>query len=174
MPRYHVLVVDDEEAYLDAMREMLSSYGLRVSVARNASHALNLMDREPPGLFLIDIVLPDVDGPALIRQIREWPRWAKAPILVVSAKATEDDKKAALEAGATAFIAKPFTTQELRAALRPCVPATQELKKLRAGPIPWRRADNPPRNRKLLSTAPGRSGPGVVSIPPNHPSSSAG
>jgi two-component system KDP operon response regulator KdpE len=129
MIRSRVLVVDDEPAYLTIMEDILSSYGLRVSLARSTSEALTLMNREPPMLFLVDVMLPDVDGLTLIRGIRSQARWGKTPILVASARAMAAERNAAFDAGATAFIAKPFTTQELRAAIRPHVPipSTGEL-----------------------------------------------
>jgi two-component system CheB/CheR fusion protein len=96
MPRNRVLVVDDEDAYLTVMQDILSSYGMRVSIARNASEALRLMDREPPMLFLIDVMMPGVDGLNLVRWIRSRPRWAKTPIVVASARAMPDERKAAL------------------------------------------------------------------------------
>jgi CheY-like chemotaxis protein len=133
MPRNRVLVVDDEEAYLTVMQDILSSYGMKVSIAHNASEALTLMDREPPILFLIDVMMPGVDGLDLIRWIRSRPRWVKTPIVVASARAMPDERKAALAAGATTFIAKPFSAQELRATIRPFVPipTTAELKSRR-------------------------------------------
>ncbi|MEW6567709.1 MAG: response regulator [Chloroflexota bacterium] len=133
MPGKSVLVVDDEDAYLTVMRDILSSYGLRVTVAHDAAQALRLMEFEPPSLFIVDVMMPDVDGLQLIRSIRNNPQWARIPVIVASARAMPEEREEAFASGATAFIAKPFTAKELRSAIRPhvSIPPTAELKRQR-------------------------------------------
>ncbi len=116
MRRRDVLVIDADEAYIRAIVDVLTPYGLRVAIARNTSEALTLMDRRPPVMFTIEPKTPEVDGLKLIQWIRRHPRWAKTPMLVASASAMPEEREAALAAGATAFIPKPFTAHELREA----------------------------------------------------------
>ncbi len=133
MRRRDVLVIDADEAYIRAIVDVLTPYGLKVSIARSTSEALTLIDRRPPVIFIIEPKTPEVDGLQLIQWIRQHPRWAKTPILVASASAMPEEKEAALAAGATAFIAKPFTARELREVIRRYVPLplTTQLRGLR-------------------------------------------
>lgn len=129
MSRSAILVVDDETCYCEIMREILQSYGLQVAVAASAAEAIMLMGNLFPNLILVDLMMPDVDGLTLIRRLRAEPSWADIPVVVASAKTTIEDRMAAFEAGATAFLAKPFSAKELRATLRNYVeiPSTATL-----------------------------------------------
>ncbi|HSR48443.1 MAG TPA: response regulator [Anaerolineales bacterium] len=122
-----VLVVDDEVAFANVMREVLDSFGLNVRVAFRADQALEMMREEAPDLLMVDVMMPEVDGLTLIRKVQKDPAWLGIPILVVSARAAKVDQHEALFAGADAFLAKPFTADELRQALRPFLPAGQSL-----------------------------------------------
>lgn len=118
MPSCVVLIVDDESAYTDVMRQVLEDYGLEVRVARDAVQALRTLRDSRPDLILLDVMMPEVDGLTLLRMLRTDPDWPRIPVVVVSARATEADRQAALQAGADGFLAKPFTAQEMRAVLR--------------------------------------------------------
>ena len=112
-----VLLVDDESALRQAVTEILESMGVSVFSAVGATEALMLIGDLTPDLLLCDVMMPDFDGLSLIRQLRADTRWDDLPILVVSALATGRDQAAAQEAGADGFLAKPFTTEELREAV---------------------------------------------------------
>ncbi len=122
-----VLVVDDEVAFAGVMREVLDSFGLKVRVAYRAEQALNLMRQEAPDLLMVDVMMPEVDGLSLIRKVQKEPAWVDIPILVVSARSAKADMHEALFAGADAFLAKPFTAEDLRHILRPYLPAGHHL-----------------------------------------------
>jgi CheY-like chemotaxis protein len=117
-----VLVVDDEVSFGRVLREVLESFGFEVRVALRADEALQEMRHQAPDLLMVDVMMPEVDGLTLIRKVQLEPSWLEVPILVVSARASESDRNQALFAGADAFLAKPFTAQELRGALRPFLP----------------------------------------------------
>lgn len=125
--KLRVLVVDDEVAFGAVMREVLVSFGMDVRVAVGAKQALTEMQRETPDLLLVDVMMPEVDGLSLIRMVQKEPSWLSIPILVVSARAGQADQHEALFAGADAFLAKPFTADELRKALRPFLPSGTNL-----------------------------------------------
>jgi two-component system, OmpR family, KDP operon response regulator KdpE len=110
-----VLVVEDEAPMRRFIRASLSSHGYRVIEAERASEAIAAMTSHNPALVLLDLGLPDADGIDLARQIREWSR---VPIIVLSARGREDDKVAALDAGADDYLTKPFGVNELLARMR--------------------------------------------------------
>jgi len=120
--KLRVLVVDDEVAFGNVMREVLDSFGMDVRVAVGATQALTEMRREAPDLLMVDVMMPEVDGLSLIRMVQKEPGWLGIPIIVVSARTGQADQNEALFAGADAFLAKPFTADELRKALRPFLP----------------------------------------------------
>jgi two-component system KDP operon response regulator KdpE len=125
--KLRVLVVDDEVAFGNVMREVIDSFGMDVRVAIGATQALTEMRREAPELLLVDVMMPEVDGLSLIRMVQKEPGWLGIPIIVVSARTGQADQNEALFAGADAFLAKPFTADELRKALRPFLPSGTNL-----------------------------------------------
>jgi two-component system KDP operon response regulator KdpE len=110
-----ILVVEDEPQMRKFIRASLSSHGHRVVEAERASEAVMLITSHNPQLVLLDLGLPDGDGIELTRQVREWSR---VPIIVLSARGREDDKVAALDAGADDYLTKPFGVNELLARMR--------------------------------------------------------
>jgi len=122
-----VLVCDDEPQILRALRVILRDAGFEVDPASTAAEALDKAAVRPPHAAIIDLVLPDGDGIEVCRQLREW---TTIPIIVLSAVGEEEQKVAALEAGADDYVTKPFGSRELvarlQAALRRATPALDE------------------------------------------------
>ncbi|HTU61522.1 MAG TPA: response regulator [Polyangiales bacterium] len=110
-----VLVVEDEPEMRKFIRASLSSHGYRVIEAERASEAIALSTSHNPQLILLDLGLPDGDGIELTKRLREW---SKVPIIVISARGREEDKVAALDAGADDYLTKPFGVNELLARMR--------------------------------------------------------
>src|SRR5262245_20803202 len=110
-----VLVVEDEPQMRKFIRASLSSHGYRVIEAERGSEALMLCSSHNPQLVLLDLGLPDGDGIALTKHMRGWTR---VPIIVISARGREEDKVAALDAGADDYLTKPFGVNELLARMR--------------------------------------------------------
>ncbi|MEJ2012011.1 MAG: response regulator [Anaerolineales bacterium] len=108
-----VLVVDDEIAFCDVVCEILIASGYVASAAQDAPEAMDALSRERPDLILSDIMMPEIDGLQFIRGLRQDPRFMEIPVLVVSAKASNGDREAAFAAGASSFLAKPFSAGEL-------------------------------------------------------------
>jgi two-component system KDP operon response regulator KdpE len=113
--RSTLLVVDDEAQMRRFLRASLESHGYSVLEAATALEATQLATSHRPELILLDLGLPDGDGIELTRKFRDW---TKVPIIVISARGQEDDKVAALDAGADDYLTKPFGIKELMARIR--------------------------------------------------------
>jgi two-component system KDP operon response regulator KdpE len=110
-----ILVVDDEPQILRVMRASLPARGYEVRTATNGQEALDEMHKEMPDLLILDLVMPEMSGLEICRRVREF---SQVPIIVLSAKGSERDKVAALDAGADDYVTKPFGMDELLARLR--------------------------------------------------------
>ena len=109
-----VLVCDDEPQIVRALKVVLRQAGFSVEATATAGEALDAAALHPPDAAVIDLMLPDGDGIDVCRQLRSWSRM---PILVLSAIGDEEQKVAALEAGADDYVTKPFGPRELVARL---------------------------------------------------------
>lgn len=107
-----VLLVEDDPQIRRVLRTLLGLEGFRVVEAETAAFGISAARTHKPDLVIVDLGLPDRDGMEVIRGIRAWSR---VPIIVLSARAAEADKVAALEAGADDYITKPFGARELSA-----------------------------------------------------------
>ncbi|ALB54230.1 two-component system response regulator KdpE [Cronobacter malonaticus] len=110
-----VLIVEDEKEIRRFLRTALESEGLRVYDAETLQRGLIEAATRKPDLVILDLGLPDGDG---IDFIRDYRQWSQTPVIVLSARSDEQDKIAALDAGADDFLAKPFGIGELQARLR--------------------------------------------------------
>jgi two-component system KDP operon response regulator KdpE len=110
-----ILVCDDEQQILRALRVILRDAGFEALPANDAEEALDLAAVQRPDAAIIDLVLPDLDGIELCRRLREW---SDMPLIVLSAVGDEDAKVRALAAGADDYITKPFGPRELVARLQ--------------------------------------------------------
>ncbi|MHB8669841.1 MAG: response regulator [Acidimicrobiales bacterium] len=114
-PERTVLVVEDEESFVEALMVGLKREGFRPRAARNGAEALEMFDAIRPDLVLLDVMLPDVSGLDVCREIR---RRSRVPIIMVSAKSSEIDTVVGLEVGADDYVAKPYRLRELVARMR--------------------------------------------------------
>ncbi|GDX33782.1 sensory transduction protein RegX3 [Actinomycetes bacterium] len=110
-----ILVVDDEESFIEALQVGLKREGFRVEVARDGAEALAVFDSVRPDAVLLDVMLPKVSGTDVCREIR---KKSTVPIIMVSAKGAEIDTVVGLEVGADDYIVKPYRLRELVARLR--------------------------------------------------------
>ena len=131
---HQVLVVEDEPAIRNVLAVLLEAEGYRVIEADTALRAEIESRSHKPDLLLIDLGLPDSDGIAIIRRVRAW---SPMPIVVLSARTQEEQKIAALDAGADDYVTKPFSAAELlarvRAALRRNVRGSERTGVLKLG-----------------------------------------
>ena len=114
--KYKVLIVDDEANICSFIAAILESNGYQVLTADTCAQGRMIFASHHPDLIVLDLGLPDEDGSALIRTVRE--AGCAAPILVLSARSDESEKIAALDLGANDYITKPFGTGELLARVR--------------------------------------------------------
>ena len=111
-----IMVVDDESIVLDSCRLVLEADGFQVLLVTSADKAITAIQDQEPALLLVDIKMPERDGMYLMREIKE--KWPDIPIIVMSGYHTAETVKEAVKMGATTFIAKPFTPDELLETLR--------------------------------------------------------
>lgn len=114
-PGAELLLIEDDGPTRTALASNLAAHGYRVREAATGADALLMWEQGRPDLVLLDLGLPDMDGIAVVRDMR---RAASTPILILSARDQERDKVAALDAGADDFLTKPFGLDELHARLR--------------------------------------------------------
>jgi CheY-like chemotaxis protein len=110
-----ILIVDDHPANLRLVSFLLRSKGFDVRVAASAVEALAMIDAELPELILMDIQLPEMDGLALTRLLRERPETESVVIVAVTAYAMKGDEQKALDAGCDGYVTKPIDTRALPA-----------------------------------------------------------
>jgi two-component system response regulator RegX3 len=114
-PETSVLLVVDEDSFIDALSVGLKREGFRVTVARDGAEALQVFDSAQPDLVLLDVMLPKVSGIDVCREIRTR---SKVPIIMVTAKGAEIDTVVGLEVGADDYVTKPYRLRELVARMR--------------------------------------------------------
>jgi two-component system response regulator RegX3 len=133
-----VLVVEDEESFSDALSYMLRKEGFEVSVAATGTEAMTEFDRTGADIVLLDLMLPEMSGTEVCRQLRSK---SHVPIIMVTARDSEIDKVVGLEIGADDYVTKPYSPRELvariRAVLRRQIGDSTELTPptLAAGPV---------------------------------------
>ncbi len=113
-----ILLVEDDSATIDVMRQQLEFLGYEVAVAKNGIEALEMTTSELPDLIVMDIRLPKMDGLQAASQIRKNPKTQAIPILAATAKALLGDREKCLASDCDDYIAKPFTYKALGAAIK--------------------------------------------------------
>ena len=111
----NILAVDDDAEVLATVGRVLKNEAYDVTLASSALQAMTILDKQIPDLLILDIIMPEMDGITLCRQLREDPRFIPLPILFLTAKGSTDDIVNGLDAGADDYVIKPFELAELRA-----------------------------------------------------------
>lgn len=109
----NVLVVDDESSIREMIRFALSKSDMTVRCAASGKEALEKISERSPDIVLLDWMMPNMSGPQLTRRLRKDPLTKDIPIIMLTAKVTEDDKVTGLNSGADDYIIKPFSPREL-------------------------------------------------------------
>ena len=120
-----ILVIDDEPQIRRVVRNALEGEEARVIEAASGREGIDRAAAELPDLIVLDLGLPDVAGASVCAEVR---RWSSAPIVVLSARHSEQEKVALLDAGADDYVTKPFSTAELQARVR------AQLRRARSAP----------------------------------------
>jgi two-component system, sensor histidine kinase and response regulator len=123
-----ILVVEDNEALLTILQDILLQEGYAVDAVSGAALALKVMEGVRPDLIVSDIVMPNMDGYAFCERVRARPEWAAIPFIFVSAKTDKDDVLKAKELGAEDYIVKPFGRDELVLAVRARIKRAQAIR----------------------------------------------
>ena len=133
------MVIDDEKDVLELLRYNLEKGGFEFVGARDGESGLKAATAAPPDAIILDVMMPGLDGLAVCRRLREEPRTARIPIILLTAKAGEADRVVGLELGADDYVVKPFSPRELvariRALLRRTAPAAVEGDIVRRGEL---------------------------------------
>jgi CheY-like chemotaxis protein len=114
-----ILVVDDGHGFSQWVSDLLSMMNVKLTAAASTEETLRLIKEDMPNLLIVDPTLAGREGYDLVRKVRGMPEAARLPIVVVSGLVREGDLRAALEAGASAFLPKPFDLFDLQRAVRP-------------------------------------------------------
>ncbi|HEX4096793.1 MAG TPA: response regulator, partial [Caulobacteraceae bacterium] len=123
-----ILIVEDDVRNVYSLTNILEPRGAKVTIARNGQEALDVLGRQPENgsspvdLVLMDVMMPVMDGLDATRSIRQEPRWAKLPIIMLTAKAMPDDQERCLTAGANDYMAKPLDVDKLLSLVRVWMP----------------------------------------------------
>jgi DNA-binding response OmpR family regulator len=117
-----IVVIDDEESVREVVRAYLEKDGFRVFTAADGSEGLALAEKHQPDLIVLDLMLPDISGEQICEEVRSR---SDVPILMLTAKASEDERIAGLVAGADDYLVKPFSPRELVARVRAVLRRTQ-------------------------------------------------
>lgn len=129
--REKILIVEDEEDISNFLSALLTANGYVVLCAQSGREAISLAASHTPDLVLLDLGLPDVEGMAVLADIRSW---SDMPVIIVSARQDETEKVDTLDAGANDYVTKPFGNGELLARIRTAVRQSAQLKDRRFRP----------------------------------------
>jgi DNA-binding response OmpR family regulator len=121
-----VLVAEDEPNIVESISFLLERAGFEVLVEMDGRSALEVAKRNDLDVLILDVMLPELDGYEVLRQLRADDRLKDLPILMLTAKGQREDRETALESGANLFMIKPFANAEI-------VAAVQQLAESRAG-----------------------------------------
>lgn len=127
MAKSHVLIVEDEPEIADLIRFHLERDSAEVRVAPRGRMALDLLERDPADLVVLDLMLPDLSGLEICRRMKHSPATRDIPIVMVTARGEESDVIAGLELGADDYVVKPFSPRVLMARIRAVLRRGQEI-----------------------------------------------
>ncbi len=134
--RDRILVVEDEKDVRDMIRIHLKAAGFDVLEAHNGAEGLAIAKQDLPAVIILDLMMPEMSGVEVCRALRRNPTTSRIPILMLTAKSTEDDKVVGFECGADDYVTKPFSPREL--VLRVRAVARRQPDQGVAKPIPVR------------------------------------
>ena len=108
-----ILVVDDDDLVLVALRELLTPAGYEVATSLSGAEAMERLSKDEYDVLVIDIAMPEMDGYELCQAIRRLEGYRETPIIMLTAKCSDEDRQKGLEAGANLFLPKPISPDRL-------------------------------------------------------------
>lgn len=113
-----ILVVDDNDDSLRIIQTVLQNNGYDVSLAKSGKEALALVENDVPQLVLLDVMMPEMSGLEVLERLRSSPQTSRVPVIMLTAKAQDEDVIGGYQRGADYYITKPFTTKQLLYGIR--------------------------------------------------------
>ena len=157
MDKQHVILVEDDAIIAELLVFNLSGEGYEVHAFHDGASLFQILDQLPgPALFILDLMLPGMDGLEICSRLRASPRFELTPILMLTARGTENDKVSGLESGADDYLTKPFSMRELLARVR------SQTRRYRKTLQTKGREDEPANFDSTPQPAEGRDNTGVV------------
>jgi CheY-like chemotaxis protein len=123
-----ILIVEDNERNLKLLRDLLGAHGYRTAAARTGEEGVAFARAEPPGLVLMDVQLPGMDGVAALHELRAAPETAGTPVVAVTAFAMKDDRERLLQAGFDGYLEKPIDVRALPAYVQALLATEAEVR----------------------------------------------
>ncbi len=111
--RPKVLIAEDEETIVESLSFLMEKEGYDVSVATDGQTAIKMITRDIPDMVLLDVMMPGCDGFEVVRAVRADPKTKPIPIMMLTAKTREVDRRKGLELGVDDFVTKPFSTRDV-------------------------------------------------------------
>ncbi len=130
IPEYRILIVEDEQSIRDMLRLSLERESYQVLDCETAEEAIDLLKRESVHLILLDWMLPKMSGIDFIQYLRKVDKLADLPVIMLTARAGEDDKLDGFDAGVDDYISKPFSLKEMLARVQSVLRRTQNSRQL--------------------------------------------
>lgn len=117
-PKINILLIEDDKSICNFITTSMENSEYRVTSVHTGKEGVSLAANLCPDVILLDLGLPDIDGMEVLSRVRTW---TETPVIIISARTKEQEKVAALDAGADDYITKPFGTSELMARIRTCL-----------------------------------------------------
>lgn len=146
-----ILVVDDEAVLVETIAYNLEQAGYQVTTAADGATALEAAHRDTPDLIILDVMLPEMDGLEVCRQLRRESNTTTTPIMMLTARGDEIDKVVGLEVGADDYVTKPFGRRELLARVRALLRRSEYLPAVEERPAPESVEELPRPARELVA-----------------------
>jgi len=118
----HVLIVEDEENIVESLSFLLEREGFKVTSVLDGAQALSGIKTTRPDLLILDVMLPGVDGFEILRAIRSDPAHKDLPVIMLTAKMQQQDRRTAESIGVSAFVTKPFSNADVVATVKSLAP----------------------------------------------------
>lgn len=113
-----ILVIDDDEPTRDVVGILIEKLGHAPLLCVSGKEALRTIETADVSLALVDIMMPEMNGYEVVKKLRESPRFGEKPIIMITAKTTEDDVYSGYKSGADYYLTKPFTAKQLEESIR--------------------------------------------------------
>lgn len=124
--RPKVLIAEDEETIVESLTFLMEKEGYEVSVATDGQTAINMIARDTPDMVLLDVMMPVCDGFEVVRAVRGDSNTRNIPIMMLTAKTREVDRRKGLELGVDDFVTKPFSTRDVVSRVKVLIERAQQ------------------------------------------------